>query len=134
MKRTLVLLLITILTKIIAFSSNISEITNQDSTVCITSSNLKYANLIFLEHQTLFKENSLLKLQLKNYEELNNNLMQTDSLRLKQIQEYNSLDMVRINQINSLEKNIKDKNKIIKYWQIGGITVSAGLILFMILK
>jgi hypothetical protein len=60
--------------------------------------------------------------------------MQTDSLRLKQIQEYNSLDMVRINQINSLEKNIKDKNKIIKYWQIGGITVSAGLILFMILK
>lgn len=60
--------------------------------------------------------------------------MQVDSLRLHQIQEYNNLDMVRINQINSLEKDIKSKNRVIRYWQIGGITVSIGLILFLILK
>ena len=134
MKRTWILLLIMMLARITVFSSNTSEVTNPDSTVCITSTNLKYANLIFTEHQTLSKENFLLRQQLSNYKDLNNNLIQTDSLRLKQLQEYNNLDMVRLNQINSLEKDIKSKNKTIRYWQIGGITVSVGLILFLILK
>lgn len=134
MRRIWIILLIMMSLRITAFSSNTSDVTNPDSTVCITSTDLKYANLIFTEHQTLSKENSLLKLQLNNYRDLNNNLIRTDSLRLRQIQEYNNLDMTRLNQISSLEKDIKSKNRVIRYWQIGGITVSVGLILFLILK
>lgn len=75
-----------------------------------------------------------MKAQIDNYKHLNETLMGVDSLRLNQIQEYNNLDQARLRQISNLELEIKAKNRTIRYWQIGGVTVSIGLILFLLLK
>lgn len=106
----------------------------QDSTVLVTTSDLKYANLIFVEHDKLLKENSLLYQQVGNYMDLNRQLVQADSLRLRQISEYNKLNQSYVIQIDALNKEVKKKNRTIRYWQIGGVTVSIGLVLFLLLK
>lgn len=106
----------------------------QDSTVLVTTSDLKYANLIFVEHDKLLKENSLLYQQIGNYADLNRQLVRVDSLRLQQLSEYNKLNQSYVNQIDALNKEVKKKNKTIRYWQIGGVTVSIGLVLFLLLK
>lgn len=106
----------------------------QDSIVSVTASDLKYANLIFVEHDKLLKENTLLYKQVGNYVELNNHLTQVDSLRLQQINEYDKLSKNYATQIDALNKEVKKKNKALKYWQIGGVTVSIGLVLFLLLK
>lgn len=134
MKKTLIALLIMILTRITCFSSTISIPTEPDSIVSVTASDLKYANLIFVEHDKLLKENSLLYHQIGNYIELNNQLTQVDSLRLQQIGEYNKLSQSYQTQIDALNQEVKKKNKTIRYWQIGGVTVSVGLVLFLLLK
>lgn len=102
-----------------------------DSTVSVTASDLKYANLIFVEHKKLLTENSLLYQQLGNCIDLNNQLVQVDSLRKEQIFELNKK---HTKQINDLNKEIKKKNNSILCWQIGGITISVGLILFLLFK
>ena len=122
------------LMRIMCFSSNTSIPIKQDSIVLITTSDLKYANLIFVEHNKLLKENSLLRQQVTNYLDLNNQLIQIDSLRLQEITEYNRLNQNYINQINLLNNEVKKKNQIIKGWVIGGVTVSVGLILSLLLK
>lgn len=134
MKRTLIVLSIMMLMRIICFSSTTSIPTGPDSIVSVTTSDLKYANLIFVEHNKLLKENSLLYQQVGNYTELNNQLTQIDSLRLQQINEYDKLNQSYVAQINALNKKVKKKNKALRYWQIGGITVSVGLVLFLLLK
>ena len=134
MKRTLIGLLIMMLARIMCFSSTISMPIEQDSTILVTISDLKYANLIFVEHDKLLKENSLLYQQIGNYTELNKQLVQVDSLRLQQISEYNKLNQSYVNQIDALNKEVKKKNRTIRYWQIGGVTVSIGLVLFLLLK
>lgn len=134
MKRTLMIFLIMMLAKTISFSENISISTNQDSIVWITASDLKYANLIFVEHKKLIIDNSLLSEQVVNFTKLTDNLEQINELRLREISEYKNLTNSYLNQIDDLNKEIKKKNTTIKYWQIGGITVSVGLILFLILK
>ena len=134
MKRTLIVLLIMMLARITCFSSTTSMPIEQDSTVLVTTSDLKYANLIFVEHDKLLKENSLLYQQVKNYSDLNNQLVRVDSLRLQQISEYNKLNQNYVNQIDVLNKEVKKKNRAIRYWQIGGVTVSIGLVLFLLLK
>lgn len=131
MKRTLITLLLITLTKIISFSSTISTPIEQDSIVSVAASDLKYANLIFVEHKKLLTENSLLYQQLGNCIDLNNQLVQVDSLRKEQIFELNKK---HTKQINDLNKEIKKKNNSILYWQIGGITISVGLILFLLFK
>lgn len=134
MKKTLIMLLIMMLARITCFSSTISTPIEQDSTVLVTTSDLKYANLIFVEHDKLLKENSLLYQQIGNYTELNKQLVQVDSLRMQQISEYNELNQSYVNQIDALNKEVKKKNRTIRYWQIGGVTVSVGLVLFLLLK
>lgn len=131
MKRTLITLLLITLTKIISFSSTTSTPIEQESIVSVTASDLKYANLIFVEHKKLLTENSLLYQQLGNCIDLNNQLVQVDSLRKEQIFELNKK---HTKQINDLNKEIKKKNNSILYWQIGGITISVGLILFLLFK
>ena len=134
MKRMLIVLLIMMLVRIMCFSVTTSITTDPDSTVLITASDLKYANLIFVEHDKLLKENTLLYQQVENYIDLNNQQVKVDSLRIQQISEYNKLNQNYANQINVLNKEVKKKNRAIKYWQIGGITVSVGLLLFLLLK
>lgn len=134
MKKTLVVLLIMMLARIMCFSLTTSTPIEPDSTVLVTLSDLKYANLIFVEHDKLLNENSLLYQQIGNYAELNSQLVQVDSLRLQQISEYSRLNRNYVNRIDALNKEITKKNKVIRCWQIGGLSVSIGLILFLILK
>ena len=129
MKRILIVLITILLTKTLSFSSTISNQTKIDSIV--STSDIKYANLIFIEHDKLLKENSLLYKQLNNYIVLNSQLERTDSLRIKQIEELNRIYSI---QVENLNKEIHKQNKVIKCWKIGGITISAGLILLLLLK
>lgn len=134
MKRTLIVFLLMMLTRIMTFSSNTSTSIEQDSIVLVKASDLKYANLIFVEHDKLLKENPLLHDQIHNYIQVNQQLEQIDSLRLEQIVEYDRLSKAYVDRIEKLNTEIRKKNQAMRYWQIGGITVSVGLVLFLLLK
>ena len=56
------------LTRITSFSQITSNNINQDSTVSIAFDQLKYTNLIFIEHEKLLIENGLLSKQVSNQE------------------------------------------------------------------
>lgn len=122
------------LTRISCFSSTTSTPIETDSIVWVTASDLKYANLIFTEHDKLRKDNFLLLEQVDNYTKINDQLMQIDSLRISQISEYTKLNQNYLIQIENLNKEVKKKNNTLRYWQIGGVTVSVGLILLLLLK
>lgn len=134
MKRIVILFLTILLARTTCFSLPISETIPQDSIVSITSEQLKYANLIFVEHKELLKENGLLKEQVNNYQLKTNYLLKTDSLRVLQIENYQYVNSTYSKQIEGLSKTIKKKNNTITCWKIGGITVSVGLILVLLLK
>lgn len=134
MKRILILSLTILLTKIICFSATISTVTNPDSIVSVKVSDIKYANLIFVEHEKLLKDNSLLQQQIQNLTKVNISMNKIDSLRLEQLREYRKLTDNYLDQIEELNSSIKRKNKMLKFWKIGGITISTGLLLFLILK
>ena len=130
MKRILTIFVIILVARITAFSSTILVETNPDS-IPVSVNDLKYANLIFAEHSKLVQENSLLYKQLDNYRIINSNLEQVDSLRLKQIEDLNYKYSLKVDNLN---KEIKDKNKIIRGLQIGSITVGIGLVLALLIK
>lgn len=134
MKRITILFLTILLVRTICFSSNTSEAIRQGSTVSITSDQLKYTNLIFIEHKKLLEENKLLLQQVQNYKVKTNYLLTTDSLRVAQISNYKLINREHSIQIENLNKTIKKKDRAVTCWKIGGITVSIGLILFLILK
>ena len=134
MKRIVILFLAILLVRITCFSSTTSEVTRQDSTVSITSDQLKYANLIFLEHKKLLEENDLLTQQVQNYQAKTDFLLRTDSLRVAQITNYQLINETYATQIEDLNKAIKKKDRAVTCWKIGGITVSVGLVLFLLLK
>ncbi len=134
MKRIVILFLAILLVRITCFSSTTSEVTRQDSTVSITSDQLKYANLIFVEHKKLLEENDLLTQQVQNYQAKTDFLLRTDSLRVAQITNYQLINETYATQIEDLNKAIKKKDRAVTCWKIGGITVSVGLVLFLLLK
>lgn len=134
MKRIVILFLAILLVRITCFSSTTSEVTRQDSTVSITSDQLKYANLIFVEHKKLLEENDLLTQQVQNYQAKTDFLLRTDSLRVAQITNYQLINETYATQIEDLNKAIKKKDLAVTCWKIGGITVSVGLVLFLLLK
>ena len=134
MKRITILFLTILLVRTICFSSNTSEAIRQGSIVSITSDQLKYTNLIFIEHKKLLEENKLLLQQVQNYKVKTNYLLTTDSLRVAQISNYKLMNREYSIQIENLNKTIKKKDRAVTCWKIGGITVSIGLILFLILK
>lgn len=100
----------------------------------ITTKQLKETNLIFVEHDKLLHENSLLKEQLENYVVENNILIESDSIKESQITIYSELSDSYRTQIGQLNKEIGKKNKAMLGWKIGGVTFSLGLILLLILK
>ena len=126
-KRLFVSLTITLLTATMSFSSTISDRISQDSTVSVTASQLKEANLIFAEHEKLLKENALLYNQINYFRTSVSLLQETDSLRLVQINSYKDYN-------NSLLETIDKKDKTLLYWKVGGIAVSFNLLLFLLLK
>ena len=95
---------------------------------------MKYANLIFVEHKKLLEENDLLTQQVQNYKAKTDFLLRTDSLRVAQITNYQLINETYATQIEDLNKAIKKKDRAVTCWKIGGITVSVGLVLFLLLK
>lgn len=95
---------------------------------------MKYANLIFVEHKKLLEENDLLTQQVQNYQAKTDFLLRTDSLKVAQITNYQLINETYATQIEDLNKAIKKKDRAVTCWKIGGITVSVGLVLFLLLK
>lgn len=60
--------------------------------------------------------------------------MEADSIRCLQIENYKALSDSYNLQIQTLNKEMKKKNKTLLVWKIGGVTVSTGLLLFLLLK
>lgn len=122
-----IVLLLMILIPITSFSQTILSTTPKDSIVYITATQLKQTNLIFAEHSKLLTENKLLKQQIYNYQSDIKLLEQSDSLRVKQINTYKDWN-------TSLSNSLNKKNKKLLYWKIGGISISAILLVSLILK
>lgn len=134
MKKILILLTIILLATTTCSSQIISTDIKSDTIVYITPEQLKYANLIFVEHDKLLKENELFKQQIRNSQMITDNLLLNDSIKSLQIANYRYTNDLYIKQINTLNQDLSNKNNTILYWKIGGITVSVGLILFILLK
>lgn len=134
MKKKWIVLILILLTKITSFSQTISTQIEQDSTVSITAVDLKYANLIFAEHKKLLSENELLYEQVDNLYHLNLQNEKLEELRLLEIDELECINQSQINQITYLEKELKKKNNKLIAWKIGGVTVTVGLLLFLLLR
>lgn len=134
MKRIATLLLAILLTITTCFSQTTSTETSPDSIVSITSEQLKYANLIFVEHEKLRTENSLLNSQIGNYQNKLRLAEETDSLRLSQISQYKGINEAYSLQIQDLNRSISKKDRTILGLKIGCVTVSVGVILLLLLK
>ena len=134
MKRLVILFFLILLTTITCSSQITLEKIKKDSIVLITPSQLKETNLIFAEHQKLLVENDLLLKQISNYKYDNYLLTKTDSLRKLQLSNYESLSKSYSTEIEKLNKEIDRKDKSILCWKIGGITVSVGLLIWLLLK
>lgn len=72
-------------------------------------------------------DNALLNTQIENYKAVINTLNNINESRLEQINNYQV-------QVQNLNSEIDHKNKMIKFWKIGGITVTIGLTLFLLWK
>lgn len=127
MRRVGILFLLILLMKITCFSAIISNETKQDSVVTVTNEQIKYANLIFVEHEKLLIENSLLNTQINNYQTKINYLEEIDSINQLKVDSYNQ-------QILNLNKTINNNIKTIKYLKLGCFTVTVGAILLLIFK
>lgn len=134
MKKIIILFLITMFVKITSSSQITLNNINQDSTVSIAFDQLKFTNLIFIEHEKLLIENGLLSKQISNQESKIHLMNITDSLRINQIDTYKTLNDQYIFKIKDLNQVIKDKNKTINLIKIGGITVSCGLLILLLIK
>ena len=134
MKKSILTFFLILLATTTSFSQTISNEIKKDSTVLITSDQLKRTNLIFVEHEALLKTNSLLHQQLNNYKLNNDLLLRSDSIRKVEIDKYKLLTESFSSKIASLNKEIKRKDRTILTLKIGGITISSGLLLWLLLK
>lgn len=130
MKRIVILFSIILLQTTTSFS----QIIWNDSVIGITPIQLKTTNLIFVEHEKLLKENSLLKIQLDNYIKDNQLLTQTDSIRTIQLKSYKDLDTQNKKQIEQLNKDLSRKKRELTVWKIGGLGISVGLLLWLLVN
>ena len=95
---------------------------------------MKQTNLIFAEHSKLLKENKLLIQQVDNYILENNILLKNDSIRILQIKNYQDINKDYYNEINRLNFQLKKKKTAMLGLEIGGITITVGLVLWLLLK
>lgn len=134
MKKFITLFLVILQVPILSFSQNTLKITEKDSTVLITASQLKETNLIFAEHSKLLKDNSLLKEQISNYQIRDSLFIKADSLKSLQLKNYEDLSNSYSIQINSLNKELRNKDRTILKWKIGSVVISTGLVLWLLIK
>ena len=127
LKKLLILFLAILLIPICSSSQTIYRNSTGDSLVLITPSQLKTANLIFVEHKFLLKENALLKSELSSLYELNDNLSLTNQLSNNKITEFDKRFKIQektISDLNSSIEKYKKKQKsrlVVEGCLIGGI-------------
>lgn len=102
-----------------------------DSTVLVTSEQLKYANLLFIEHRQLQEVDSLQKILIENYQSKVSYLQNINTLKDNQ---YKSLVERCDLQVKDLQSTIHKKDRLIKGLKIGSFTIGIGAILLLILK
>lgn len=129
MKRFVILLLMLVTITTFCSSQIIHKSTTAlDSTrIIITDKQLKTANLIFIEHSKLLKENKILLKQIDNYKMLDNLNLKTDSIRLVQINNYEILN----NQLKKENKKLKVQRNI---FGLTGLSFGLAFIFTMLFK
>lgn len=126
MKRYAILLLMLVITTTFCSSQIIQKSTTVlDTTrIVITDKQLKTANLIFVEHSKLLKENDILKKQINNY-------MVLDSLNAK-------TDSIKTDFLNIMEKENSDLRKKVRkqknVFGISGLSLGLAFILTILFK
>lgn len=126
MKRYAILLLMLVITTTFCSSQIIQKSTTVlDTTrIVITDKQLKTANLIFVEHSKLLKENDILKKQINNYIVL-------DSLNAK-------TDSIKTDFLNIMEKENSDLRKKVRkqknVFGISGLSLGLAFILTILFK
>lgn len=137
MKKNIILLLLSLSIATFCFSQNTYPKSLNDSLVIITTEQLKQTNLIFLEKNKLELQNSEYKKQIDTYKTLINNYSKTDSLRLETIDLLNNeianCEEIIIDRNNQIYK-LENKNKLWKGLTIGGFTVSATLLILLLVR
>lgn len=108
-----------------------------DSLVVITPQQLKATNLIFLEHKKFKLEIPELKRQIVSYESLINSYEKADSIRNAQINRLmlhaQVSEQAMQNQLREINK-LESKKRLYKGLTVGGVTVSAVLLITLLLK
>ena len=107
MKRSIILLVLSLLTAIASFTQTTYPKNLNDSLVIITAEQLKQTNLIFAEHDYLTKENVLLKNKISLQDSLIYNYSQIDSIQKNNIVKLTEKVDFANNKINKLEKQFK---------------------------
>lgn len=107
MKRSIILLVLSLLTAIASFTQTTYPKNLNDSLVIITAEQLKQTNLIFVEHDYLTKENVLLKNKISLQDSLIYNYSQIDSIQKNNIVKLTEKVDFANNKINKLEKQFK---------------------------
>ena len=141
MKKILIILILLLCQKTLSISQNTYYpkiiINNTDTLVIITPIQLKTTNYIFAEHNKFKLENIQLNNQIISYKNIqinNNNIFNEQSKKIDILMMEDSLNKVMLNQYKiDLIKQNKIKNTY-KYIMIGGISISIGCILMMLLK
>ena len=134
MRKFVILSCLILLTTITCFSQNILVNESNDTVVLITPQQLKETNLIFAEHQKLLIEKKLLLNQLNNYKLDNDLLSYSDSIKSLQVDNYKNLANSYSIQIEELNQEVQEKNKSLLTWKISSITISVGLLVWLLLK
>ena len=90
---------------------SISQTTS--NSIKITSEQLKTTNLIFAEHAKLSNQVLLLKNQVRNLEKVDSILLHTDSIRKKQVIQYEQVIQQQEKKLNKTKKLSQFKDFII---------------------
>jgi len=107
MKRSIILLVLSLLTAIASFTQTTYPKNLNDSLVIITAEQLKQTNLIFLEHNYLTNENVLLKNKISLQDSLIYNYSQIDLIQKNNIIKLTEEVDFANSKINKLEKQFK---------------------------
>ena len=108
-----------------------------DSLVVITPQQLKQTNLIFLEHQKLKFDNQELSKEIISYNNLVDNYKKSDSIRIKQLNVYETEAQIsnkKIQEQSALIDKLKAKVKTWKKWTVGGFSLSAVLAALLFIR
>jgi len=129
MKRSIILLVLSLLTAIASFTQTTYPKNLNDSLVIITAEQLKQTNLIFVEHDHLTKENVLLKNKISLQDSLIYNYSQINLIQKNNIIKLNEEVDFATNKINKLEKQFKIYKPVA--YASSGVLIATLLILLL---